>query len=356
DLLPQLTKEAPGDASLHVIYSRGDFINGSINEVKFTLILAIILVVGVIFLFLRNIRATIISALALPTSIIGTFALMRALDFSLDNLSLMALVLAVGFVVDDAIVMLENIVRYREKGESSLKAALIGSREIGFTVVSMTLSLVAVFLPILLMGGLLGRLFREFALTVAIAILISGVVSLTLTPMLCSRFIKDSGRHGRLYNTLERGFDWLRDWYGKTLTWSVDHWRTMLAVAGLMLVLTFYFFAVVPKGFIPTEDTGQISGDTEAPDGITFDELQTLQNRVAKIVQKNPNVASAMSSAGQSQGGAAGGNNGRLFIALKPMGERNASADQIIQQLRKATASVRDMQVYFQNPPAIRIG
>ncbi|MGA9853535.1 MAG: efflux RND transporter permease subunit [Gammaproteobacteria bacterium] len=356
DLVPELTKEAPGDATLHVMYSRGDYINGSINEVKFTLILAIILVVCVIFLFLRNIRATIISALALPTSIIGTFAAMEAMGFSLDNLSLMALVLSVGFVVDDAIVMLENIVRYREKGEPSLRAALIGSKEIGFTVVSMTLSLVAVFLPIILMGGLLGRLFREFALTVAVAILISGLVSLTLTPMLCSRFIKESGRHGKLYGTLEKGFEWMRNWYGRTLTWSVDHWRTMLVVAGVMLVLTFYLFAVVPKGFIPTEDTGQIIGSTEGPDGITFDQLQSLQNRVATIVQKNPSVASAMSSAGQGQGGTAGGNVGRLFIGLKPMSERSASADQIIQQLRKAVAPVHDMQVFFQNPPAIRIG
>ncbi|MGB9430238.1 MAG: efflux RND transporter permease subunit [Gammaproteobacteria bacterium] len=356
DLVPQLTKEAPGDATLHVMYSRGDYINGSINEVKFTLILAIILVVAVIFLFLRNIRATIISALALPTSIIGTFAAMNAMGFSLDNLSLMALVLAVGFVVDDAIVMLENIVRYREKGEPSLRAALIGSKEIGFTVVSMTLSLVAVFLPIILMGGLLGRLFREFALTVAVAILISGLVSLTLTPMLCSRFIKESSRHGKLYGSLEKGFEWMRNWYGRTLTWSVDHWRTMLVVAGLMLVLTFYLFMVVPKGFIPTEDTGQIIGSTEAPDGITFDQLQSLQNRVATIVQKNPAIASAMSSAGQGQGGTAGGNVGRLFIGLKPMGERSLSADQIIQQLRKAVAPVHDMTVIFQNPPAIRIG
>ncbi|MGH8397225.1 MAG: efflux RND transporter permease subunit [Gammaproteobacteria bacterium] len=356
DLIPQLTKDAPGDASLHVMYSRGDYINGSINEVKFTLILAIILVVGVIFVFLRNIRATIISALALPTSIIGTFAFMEAMGYSLDNLSLMALVLSVGFVVDDAIVMLENIVRYREKGESSLRAALIGSKEIGFTVVSMTLSLVAVFLPLILMGGLLGRLFREFSLTVAIAILISGLVSLTLTPMLCSRFIKESGTHGKVYGTLEKGFEWMRDWYVRTLTWSVNHWRTMLVVAGLMLVLTFYLFIVVPKGFIPSEDTGQVIGNTEAPSGITFDQLQALQNRIAKIVQKNPNVADAMSSAGQGQGGAAGSNNGRLFIGLKPMGERSASADQIIQQLRKAVAPVHDMQVYFTNPPAINIG
>ena len=356
DLLPALTNDAPGDASLHVMYSRGDFISGSINEVKYTLILAIVLVVLVIFLFLRNIRATIISALALPTSIIGTFALMRLFGFSLDNLSLLALVLAVGFVVDDAIVMLENIVRYRERGEPMLRAALIGSREIGFTILSMTISLVAVFLPILLMGGLLGRLFREFAVTVAIAILISGLVSLTLTPMLCSRFIQESGQHGRLYTTLENGFNWMRDGYGRSLVWAVDHWRSMMVVAAGMLVLTFYFFMIVPKGFIPTEDTGQVQAQTRAPDGITFAQLQSMQNRVARAVQQNPNVQAAMSSAGQGFGSSAGTNVGRLSISLKPQDERHANADQVISQLRKAVAKVRDMQVFFSNPPAIRMG
>ncbi|MGH8338689.1 MAG: efflux RND transporter permease subunit, partial [Gammaproteobacteria bacterium] len=356
NLLPELTANAPGDASLHLMYSRGTYINASIHEVKFTLILAIFLVVGVIFVFLRNIRATIISALALPTSIIGTFAFMKVMGFSLDNLSLMALVLAVGFVVDDAIVMLENIVRYREKGEPTMRAALIGSKEIGFTILSMTLSLVAVFLPLLLMGGLLGRLVREFAVTVAVAILISGLVSLTLTPMLCSRFIKDSGRHGKLYGTLEKAFDKSRDWYVKTLTWSVDHWRTMLVVAGVMLVLTFYFFAVVPKGFIPTEDTGQVFMNTEAATGITFDELKSLQTRVTKIVKQNPSVASAMSSAGQGHGASASSYGGWGMISLKPMSQRAFGANQIIQQLRKAVAPVHNMQVFFSNPPAIRIG
>lgn len=355
-MLPQLTSEAPGDAQLQIFHDHAEFVAGSINDVKFTLILAMVLVVCVIFLFLRNIRATLISALALPASIVGTFAVMKLAGFSLDNLSLMALTLAVGFVVDDAIVVLENIVRYREQGESSLRAALIGSKEIGFTVVSMTLSLVAVFLPILLMGGILGRLFREFAFTVAIAILISGFISLTLTPMLCSRFLKDSGRHGRLYGALETAFDRSRAWYGKTLTWSVDHWRTMLGVAALMLGLTFYFFMVVPKGFIPTEDTGLIIGNTVAPEGVTFKQLQHLQNRVARIVRANPNVARAISNAGQGEGGGAGGNVGGIFIMLKSMDQRTATADQVIQQLRKAVAPVHDMQVYFRNPPAINIG
>lgn len=354
--LAELTRQAPGDATLRLLYDRADFINGSIRDVKFTLSLAIVLVVGVIFLFLRNPRATLISALALPTSLIGTFAMMKIFGFSLDNLSLMAITLAVGFVVDDAIVVLENIVRYREQGETPMQAALTGTREIGFTVVSMTLSLVAVFIPIIFMSGLVGRLFREFALTVTIAILISGMVSLTLTPMLSSRFLKESERHGRLYHWLERNFDRVRDAYGHTLAWSVDHWRTMLAAAALILALTFYLFGVIPKGFIPSEDTGQIMVDTKAPEGIAFDQLLVLQNRVAHIVMQNPNVAAAMSSAGQGQGGVSGGNIGRMFIRLKPQDERHDSAEEVLQQLRKAVAGVREMQVYFQNPPAIRIG
>jgi HAE1 family hydrophobic/amphiphilic exporter-1 len=354
--LATLTRQAPGDATLRVLHDRADFINGAIHEVKITLLIAVILVVGVIFLFLRNPRATLISALALPTSLIGTFALMKMFGFSLDNLSLMAITLAVGFVVDDAIVVLENIVRYREKGEQAMQAALTGTREIGFTVVSMTLSLVAVFIPIIFMSGLVGRLFREFALTVTFAILISGVVSLTLTPMLSSRFLKGSERHGRLYNFLERGFDRIRDAYGVTLTWSVDHWRTMLAVAAAILALSFYLFVVIPKGFIPSEDTGMIIASTKAPEGVTFEQLLALQERVTRLVKDNPNVAAAMSSAGQGQGGTSGGNIGRMFIRLKPQDERGISADAVLQQLRKAVAPVKQMQVYFQNPPAIRVG
>jgi hydrophobe/amphiphile efflux-1 (HAE1) family protein len=354
--LAELTRQAPGDATIRLLYDRADFINGSIHEVKFTLALAICLVVAVIFLFLRNARATLISALALPTSLVGTFALMRVLGFSLDNLSLMAITLAVGFVVDDAIVVLENVVRYRERGEGPMDAALVGTREIGFTVISMTLSLVAVFIPITFMGGLVGRLFQEFALTVTIAILISGVVSLTLTPMLCSRLLRHEEQHGRLYLALERAFEAVRGAYGRTLAWSVDHWGAVLGLAAGLLGLTFYLFAVVPKGFIPREDTGQIIADTKAPEGVSFDQLQALQAKVAHLVQQNPNVAAAMSSAGQGGGGVSGGNIGRMFIRLKPQAERDVDAEQVIQQLRKAVAPVKEMQVYFQNPPAIRIG
>jgi len=354
-ILPSLTRDAPGDAVIHVLYDRANFIKGSIGDVRTTLLLAVVLVVCVIFLFLRNLRATLISALALPTSVIGTFAIMQLAGFSLDNLSLMALTLAVGFVVDDAIVVLENIVRFREHGEPSMRAALLGSQEIGFTVVSMTLSLVAVFIPILFMGGIVGRLFSEFAMTVGIAILISGFVSLTLTPMLCSRFIKESERHGRMYITLENGFNRMREAYRVALTWAVDHWRAMLGVGGLILVLTFVLFALVPKGFIPSEDTGQVLANTQAPEGITFDQLNGMQQRVAQIVQQNPGVQALMSSAGQGFGGTNGSNVGRLFIGLKPMHDRK-KADDILQQLREAVAPVHDMQVYFQNPAAINVG
>lgn len=355
-MLPELTRQAPGDAQLQLLYDRADYINGSIHEVKFTLILAIVLVVGVIFLFLRNVRATFISAMALPASILGAFAVMEVAGFSLNNLSLMALTLAVGFVVDDAIVVLENIVRHREKGESGLRAALIGSKEIGFTIVSMTLSLVAVFIPIMFMGGLIGRLFQEFALTVAIAILISGVVSLTLTPMLCSRFLKEGENKGRLYNALESSFNRVRDFYIRTLTWAVDRWGLMMALAALILALTFVLFSAVPKGFIPPEDTGQIIGDVRAAQGITFEQLVEMQDEVARIIQQNPNVAAAMSSAGQGGGGTSGTNTGRLIIRLKPIEERQASAEDVLQQLRRAVSRVDDVQVVFQNPPAIRIG
>lgn len=357
ELLPEMQQQAPSDVSLNLMYSRGDFIQASINEVKTALMIAILLVVIVIFVFLRSIRATIISALALPASIIGSFVFMQWLGFSLDNLSLMALVLSVGFVVDDAIVVLENIVRYREKGESSLRAALIGSREISFTVISMTLSLVAVFLPILLMTGLLGRLFFEFAMTVAVAILLSGVVSLTLTPMLCSRFLGQPTelKPNRLSLLLEKGLDKTRDFYGVTLTWSLAHWRFMLALAAVSLALTLYFFSVIPKGFIPAEDTGQIVASVSAPGGIPFEEFLQLQEQVVEVLRANPSVKSAMSSVGQGRGGSSSGNSGFMFISLADSKDR-LSAMQVIDQLRAEVAAIKGINVFFQNPPAIRIG
>ncbi len=354
-LLPEIRNQAPAGANLDVMYDRSQFIAASIDEVKTTLIIAIVLVVGVILVFLRNLRATMISALALPTSLVGTFGAMYLLGYSLDNLSLLALTLAVGFVVDDAIVVQENIVRYMEQGYDRMQAALLGSREIGFTVVSMTVSLVAVFIPILFMGGIIGRLFSEFAVTLGLAVILSGVVALTLTPMLASRYLQTHEEHGRVYHAFEWVFDRARDSYVAALEVCVRHWPVTLLGSALVLLATAWLFVVVPKGFIPSEDTGMIIGSTQAPEGITFDELTTLQDRMAAIVQANPNVAGVMSSAGQGGGGRSGSNMGRLIINLKPRAER-ADADTVIQQLRRATSEVHGMDVFFQNPPAIRIG
>jgi HAE1 family hydrophobic/amphiphilic exporter-1 len=354
-LMPELTRQAPGDAVVHLLYSRADFVRGSITEVRASLLVAIGLVAGVIWTFLRDWRATLISASALPISIIGTFVLMRVAGFNIDGLSLMALTLAVGFVIDDAIVVLENIFRYREQGESSLRGALKGSKEIAFTVISMTLSLVAVFIPILFMGGIVGRLFSEFAVTVSIAILLSGLLSLTLTPMLCSRFLRRHSHHGTAGVGLDGSFGRIRDSYRASLTWSVDHWGAMLGVGGLILALTFVLFAQVRRGFIPSEDTGQIIGTTQAPEGTTFDQLNAMQQQVAKIVAANPAISTVMSNAGEGWGSTGGNNIGLLYMGLRPMSERR-SADAIRRQLRRATESVHGLQTYIENPSAVNVG
>jgi len=354
-LMPELTRQAPGGAVVHLLYSRADFVRGSIAEVRTSLLLAIGLVAGVILVFLRNWRITLISALSLPISIVGTFAIMRAVGFSIDGLSLMALTLAVGFVIDDAIVVLENIVRYREQGESGVRAALKGSKEIAFTVMSMTLSLVAVFIPILFMGGIVGRLFSEFAITVSIAILISGLLSLTLTPMLCGRLLAKNPKPGAINIRLDRGFERLRESYGVSLAWAVDHWGAMLGLGGLILVLTFVLFSQVRRGFIPSEDTGQIIGTTRAPEGTTFDQLNAMQQRVAKIVADNPAIATVMSNAGQGWGSTGGNNVGLLYMGLKPMNERR-SAIEVRQQLRRAMEPLHGLQTYIENPSAVNVG
>ena len=355
--LADLASSGPGDTKLDVIYDRSEFIADSIRDVKRSLMLSIALVIAVIFVFLRDPRATLISALALPSSLLGTFAVMQLLGYSLNNLTLMALTLSVGFVVDDAIVVLENIARYKEQGMSGAEAASRGAREIGFTVISMTLSLVAVFIPILFMGGILGRLFQEFAVTTAIAILISAAVSLSLTPMLCSRYLGEhTERHGRVYRLLEQGLESVRQAYGRSLAWALAHNGLMLSGAVAILVGTVLMFRVVPSGFIPSQDTGVISANTRAPDGIAFEDLLALQNQAAEIVRKNPNVAGLMSSAGTGGGGVSGTNIGRLTIRLKPKSERKASADEVIAELRKSLRAVPLLQVFATNPPAIRIG
>jgi HAE1 family hydrophobic/amphiphilic exporter-1 len=355
-LLPTLREQIPASVDIVTLYDRSQSIRESVNDVQFTLLLALCLVVLVIFLFLRNLSATVIPSLALPMSIIGTFSFMYLLGYSLDNLSLMALILCVGFVVDDAIVVLENIVRHMEMGKPPLQAALQGSQEIGFTIVSMTLSLAAVFIPVLFLGGILGRLLHEFAVTIGVAILMSGVVSLSLTPMLCSRFLRppQEERHGRLYNLSERFFEVTLRAYRESLKAVLRHRRTTLAVAGLTLVLTLYLFGVIPKGFLPSEDQGTIFAFTEAAEGISFDAMVREQKAVAGIVAQNPYVASFFSGVGASSHSVAG-NSGRVFVRLKPRSQR-PGVEEIIQELRPQMATVPGIKVFLQNLPPIRIG
>ena len=355
-LLPTLRSQIPASVNIDTLYDRSATIRESVNDVQFTLLLALGLVVLVIFLFLRNLSATVIPSLALPMSIVGTFSVMYMLGYSLDNLSLMALILAVGFVVDDAIVVLENIVRHMEMGEKPFEAALKGSREIGFTILSMTLSLAAVFIPVFFMGGILGRLLHEFAVTIVAAILVSGLVSLTLTPMLCSRFLKPprEEHHGRLYMLTERFFDGLLRLYDSTLQRVLRHRRATMMVSGLLLVVTFVLFAIVPKGFLPSEDTGSIFAFTEAAEGISFDAMVQEQKALSAIVAKNPYVDNWMSSMGAG-GINVAGNTGRLFIRLIPRKKR-PGVDEIIQQLRSQLSVVPGIRVYPQNLPPIRIG
>jgi HAE1 family hydrophobic/amphiphilic exporter-1 len=356
DLLPQYRAEIPASVNLDILYDRSISIKESIRDVQITFLIALILVVLVIFLFLRNLSATIIPSLALPISIVGTFAAMHLAGYNLDNLSLMALTLSVGFVVDDAIVMLENIVRHMEKGESPLEASLKGSEEISFTILSMTISLVAVFIPVLFMGGIVGRLLHEFAVTIAVAVLISGFVSLSLTPMLCSRFLKPAGeqRHSRIYQLSERFFEGMLRLYDVTLKWALRRRLTTLVLSFVFLVVAAGLYAVISKGFLPSEDTGQITGFTEAAQGISFESMVEHQKKVVRIIEKDPNIEKVMSSVGS--GGGSSMNTGRLTIRLKPRQERRQSADEIIQKLRPELAVIPGIQVYLQNPPPIRIG
>jgi len=342
--------------------------------VQFTMLLTLGLVIMVIFLFLRNVWATIIPSLALPFSIIGTFAIMYMLGYSLDNLSMMALILSVGFVVDDAIVMLENIYRHVEMGEDPLTASLVGSREIGFTIVSMTLSLAAVFIPVLFMGGVLGRLFREFSVTICVAILISGVVSVTLTPMLCSRFLKKQkhspahdksgspagapgAKAGKFEAWTEGAFQKMLGGYDRTLQIVLRHRPETMVAFVVVLALTAVLFIIVPKGFIPEQDTDQISVTTEAAQGTSYDKLVEYQNQVAEIISRDPNVEGLVSTiGGQAANNLGGPNLGQIVVHLKPRGDRDELANDIIAKLRPQLANVAGMEVYLQNPPTVRIG
>ncbi|MEP6689031.1 MAG: efflux RND transporter permease subunit, partial [Gemmatimonadales bacterium] len=354
----RLRPELPASVEMATLYDRSQTVKESVADVKFTLFLALCLVVLVIFLFLRNVRATTIPALALPMSLVGTFAVMYLLGYSLDNLSLMALTLAVGFVVDDAIVVLENVVRHMEQGESVMDAAVNGSREISFTVLSMTLSLVAVFIPVLFLGGLIGRLFQEFAVTIGVAILVSGFVSLTLTPMLCSRWLKpesEQRQHGRFYQVTERAWEASLAWYERTLSWVMDRRGLAMLFSLLILIGTLVLGRIVPKGFIPSEDTGQLNGTTETAEGTSYDAMVTHQRAAAAIVQEDPNVEGFMSAVGAG-GRSASVNQGRLFIHLKPRDQRELSADEVAQSLTRKLAVVPGMRVFITNPPVINIG
>ncbi len=356
-LLPTFRAEVPPAVEIETLYDRSLTIRASVDEVQFTLYLALMLVVLVIFLFLRNVPATIIPALALPMSIIGTFAVMYVFGYSLDNISLMALTLCVGFVVDDAIVMLENITRHIEQGKSVLAATLEGSKEIVFTIISMTISLAAVFIPVLFMGGILGRLLHEFAVTIMAAVLISGFVSLTLTPMMCSRVLRPhraDARHGRLYMAFERGFDAWRDAYDVSLAWTLKHQRLVLVGFLGVCIATGVLFARAPKGFLPSEDSGQLFCFVEGPQDISFEAMMDLQQRVAAIIAQDPNVDAAMSFVGAT-GFSPSLNVGRITITLKPFTQRKP-ADEVVRALRPKLAQVLGAKVFIQNVPAIRIG
>jgi HAE1 family hydrophobic/amphiphilic exporter-1 len=357
ELLPSINAQLPASVEVKILTDRAQTIRESVHDVQLTLVLTIALVVMVIFIFLRNFTATIIPSIAIPLSIIGTFGVMYLLGFSLNNLSLMALTLSVGFIVDDAIVVLENIVRHVENGEKVWDAALRGSREIGFTVISMTISLAAVFLPVLFMGGILGRLLNEFAVTIAVAILVSGVVSLTLTPMLCSRFLKghhQEKKHGKLFQMFEKLFDGMRDIYEHTLKFSLRHRFSMMVLTALTVGITAWLFVHLPKGFIPPEDIGQIMVSTEGAQDASYESMVRHQLAVADVLLKNPHIAAFSSSVGAS-GFSSTGNSGRVFIKLKPRGER-PSASEIVEQLRPELAKVPGIRAYASVPAAIRVG
>src|SRR5215469_12721562 len=355
-MLPALQAQLPPAITLYTLYDRSLTIRHSVDDVKFTLELALFLVVLVIFLFLRNLSATVIPSLALPLSLVGTFAVMYLCGYSMDNLSLMALTLSVGFVVDDAIVVLENIVRHIESGVTVFQAAVIGANEIGFTILSMTLSLAAVFIPVLFMGGVLGRLLNEFAVTIMSAILVSGFVSLTLTPMLCSRFLKHhhNAQHGRIYALSERVFEaWLAI-YRASLARVMRHRRLTIAAFFAIVVGTALLFVYMPKGFLPSDDVGQVFVITEAAQDVSFDAMANMQRQVSQVVRENPHVKDIMAFVG-SGGPTQSLNNGRIFVTLQPREDR-PSADSIVQELRPTLMRVPGIRAFVQNIPAIRIG
>ena len=355
--LPQFQSILPDSIQMDILYDRSESIRASIHDVQFTLLLSCALVVLVIWLFLRNLSATVIPALAVPLSVLGAVPVMYLLNYSLDNLSLLALTLAVGFVVDDAIVMMENIVRHMEQGMGAMQAARKGAREIGFTILSMTLSLIAVFIPLLFMGGLMGRLLHEFAVTISAAIAVSGLVSLTLTPMLCSRVLRPeqaTATQGRLSQWLERGFSTLTESYSVSLVAVLRHPRWVMFTFFASIALTVLLYQQLPKDFLPSTDSGQITLTTKAAPDTSFATLSRMQQQVAEIVKADPNVAAFMSSVG-STGPNGSANGGSMTIRLVPR-EQRLSADQVIAELRQKVNHIPGLSVYLRNPPSIRIG
>ncbi|MBX3330084.1 MAG: multidrug efflux RND transporter permease subunit [Nitrospira sp.] len=354
-LVPQLEASIPGSMTLSVVVDRTPVIRASLHDVERTLAISVLLVILVVFLFLRDVRATLIPCVAVPVSLISTFGVMYLLDYSLDNLSLMALTIATGFVVDDAIVVLENISRYREQGVAPLEAALRGAREITFTVFSMTLSLVAVFLPILFMGGMMGRLFREFAVTLTVAILVSLVVSLTTTPMMCARVLipHEDRAHGRWYRIAERFFEGMRGGYARSLSWVLRHPHSMLVLTLATMALSVYLYTVVPKGFFPQQDTGRMFGNIQAAQDISFQAMRRKLTEVVDILKTDPAVDTVTGFTG---GGSGNTNMGRMFISLKPLHERQLSVDQVIARLRPKLAEVPGAPTVLQAIQDLRIG
>ena len=355
-LLPQLQASLPPAIKVNVISDRTQTIRASVADVQFTLVLTVGLVVMVIFIFLRNFWATVIPAITVPLSLIGTFAVLYELGYSLDNLSLMALSIAIGFVVDDAVVVIENIVRHLEEGLSPMEAALRGSREIGFTIVSITFSLIAVFIPLFLMGGYIGKLFQEFAITVSMSLILSLVISLTLTPMMCARLLKhETRRHGWLYRLFERGFDGLLAVYERGLRVALRHrFITLMAMLGT-IVFTGYLYVIIPKGFFPQQDTGMILGIAEAAQDVSYRAMVGRMEAVIDTVLKDPAVASIGAQIGAG-GATATLNQGRVFIALKPHDQRNVSADQVIARLRDKLSAIEGITLYMQAAQDITVG
>ncbi|TLY33978.1 MAG: multidrug efflux RND transporter permease subunit [Nitrospirae bacterium] len=357
EVLPQLEASIPRAITLSVVLDRTPTIRASLHDVERTLLISVTLVILVVFAFLRNVRATLIPSVAVPVSLIGTFGAMYLCGYSLDNLSLMALTIATGFVVDDAIVVLENITRYREQGVPPFEAALRGAKEIAFTVLSMSLSLIAVFLPILLMGGIVGRLFREFAVVLSTAIFISLVLSLTTTPMMCAMFLRPEKVriHGLLYRASERAFHWMLSRYEKTLSWALRHPRFMLVLTLATIALNIYLFVIVPKGFFPQQDTGRLIGSIQAAQDTSFQAMRQKLMQVVEIIKNDPAVESVTGFSGGGAGGTTT-NTGRMFIGLKPLHERKLSADQVIARLRGKLAGIPGAPTYLQATQDVRIG